>query len=155
MTNLDFSTKELIDSFAYSTAKFNRERVRTFRHKGRWYTKYGTEQIVTAVGNIFKVKNTETNKSVNVLMVGISKQSTYERVHDKRLAESTAAERSLTDPQIVMIIPDNYDYKFFRNLMSNYVDYMHLQLMKTNDEIKSKYVDALCECDRNNINFED
>ena len=155
MTNLDFSTKELVDSFAYSTANFNRERVKTFRHHGRWYSKYGTEQVVTAVGNIFKVKNTSTGKHVKVLMVGISKQSTYERVNDRRIGESVAAERSFMDPQIVMIVPDEYDYGFFRSLMSNYIDYMRLQFMKTNDEIKMKNVDTLLCDDRDNINFDD
>ena len=149
MQNLDFSTKELIDSFVYSNAKEDRRATTCFRHNGRIYEKFGTLQIVTVVANIYKVHDTEQNKSVNVMLAGIAKQSTYEKEHNKQMAESLAAERAQSNPAIVMIVPECYTKRWFEIFMYDYVHHMNLKFMKTAAEIKAGNVD-----DRNNIKFD-
>ena len=137
MTNLDFSTKEFVTSYCYSTAKYDRLTTRSVKYLGRTYTAYGTNQVVTAIGNVYSVKEKNSNKHVNVMFVGISRQSPYERRVDKQMGEEQAAINSLTNPQIVMILPEYYGNRAFYHMMNDYVYNMRLEMMKTAGEIQA------------------
>lgn len=149
MTNYDFSTKDLIDTLSFSTAKHNRDGYMRFIHNGRTYIKEGTYQIVTVVANIYKVYDVEKKKNVKVMLAGISKQSTNDRKHDKHFAESVAATYAQVSPAIVMEVPNNYTKRWFDNFMYHYVSAMDLKFVKTAAELSSEQND-----DRNGVKFE-
>jgi len=132
MKNFDFLTKELIDSFSYTTVTKNREAYSDVIIDGRQYTKWGTLQAVTIVGNLY-----EDCFGNRILMCGVSKQHPCDTKCDKQLAYEVAQAHALFCPDLVVNSVPEYLNKFnFAQMMSWYVDAMKLDFTKTRKEIE-------------------
>ena len=132
MKNFDFLTKELIDSFSYTTITKNRNAYTDVVIDGRQYTKYGTLQAVTIVGNLY-----EDHNGNRILTCGIAKQHPCDTKCDKHMAYEVAQARAWSNPDIVINTVPEYFNKFnFSQMMSWYVDAMKLDFIKTRKEIE-------------------
>jgi hypothetical protein len=63
MKKFDYLNKEEVNTLFYSTISSDRLNSKIVCIDGRWYEKYGTEQVVTFIGKVYKLKNLETNIS--------------------------------------------------------------------------------------------
>ena len=133
-TQFDFLTKELVDSFSYTTITKNRNAYSDVNIDGRTYRKYGTLQAVTIVGNLYK--DCFGNE---IMTIGISRQNPCDSKCNKNIAYECAQMKALTDPDIVINNVPTYVTKFnFAQMMSWYVDMMNLEYLKTRQEIKNE-----------------
>ena len=144
--NNKFLFKELVNTFDYTTATQNREVYTDVSINGRRYTKYGTLQAVTFVGNLYNVgvpsegylkddgpvQNRNTKK---VLVVGLSKQHPYDTKVDKEYGYEVAKENMLTNPIMVIEVQGKFNYGRFRDIIEHYLDNMKLEFIKTRGEI--------------------
>lgn len=132
MKTFDFSTKTLIDSFTYTTITNNREAATEVVIDGRNYTKWGTLQAVTIVGNLY-----EDNDGNRIMLCGIARQHPNDTRCNKQVAYEVAQLRALSDPDLVINTVPKYINNFnFSRMMSWYVDGMNLEFIKTKEEIK-------------------
>lgn len=139
MNNLDFLNKEELDTFVWSSADLNRYSCRDTMYLGRYYTKWGDEQIVTFFGIKYAVKNTLTNRTEYVIMVGMSKQHPEDIHHNKKAAIENARINALIDPFLVMRnAPKDFVKTHFVEMMRPIHATMDLDLIMTADELKHK-----------------
>ena len=139
MNNLDFLNKEELDTFVWSSANINRYNCKDTMYLGRYYTKWGDEQIVTFFGIKYAVKNMSTNKTENVVLVGMSKQHPEDIHHDKKVAMENARINALIDPFLVMKnVSDNFDKHNFVEMITAYHASMDLDFIMTSEEVKHK-----------------
>lgn len=142
----DFLFKELVNTFAYTTATQNRDVYTDVSINGRRYTKYGTLQAVTFVGNLYKtgVKGDgylkEDGAPVNknekyVLSIGMSKQHPCDTKVNKELGYEMAMMNALNNPIILIEINDKFTYSRFRNIVEDYLNTIKLEFIKTKQEI--------------------
>jgi hypothetical protein len=142
----DFLFKELVNTFAYTTATQNRDVYTDVSINGRRYTKYGTLQAVTFVGNLYKtgVKGDgylkEDGAPVNknekyVLSIGMSKQHPCDTKVNKELGYEMAMMNALNNPIILIEINDKFTYRRFRNIVEDYLNTIKLEFIKTKQEI--------------------
>lgn len=132
MGNFDFLTKELVQSFGYTTITQDREAATEVNIDGRWYTKYGTLQAVTIVGNLYV--DADGNK---VLHCGVTKQHPCDSKIDKQLAYEQAQLRAFESPDIIInTVPEVLTRYNFNRMMEWYIDMMNLQFVKTRKEIE-------------------
>ena len=130
-TKFDFSTKELIQSFSYSTMTRARFKSQCVKIAGRDYIKYGDEQAITFVGNLYQDHNYN-----RILCIGVARQHPYDVKCDKQLAYETAAMKAMTDPDIVMYTaPKKITRYNFNRMMEWYKDMFDLDMIKTKQEI--------------------
>ena len=128
--------KELVKSLVYSNRNEVREWCTETVINGRKYLKYGTLQVVTIIGNIFKVANEETGRDEYWLFAGMAKQHPTDIVNDKNLATELAANRAYTDPFMIMQVGKNFGEISFRDMMRTYVSDLDLEFVKTKEEIE-------------------
>lgn len=132
MKNFDFTHKELVETFNFTTITTNRKRYSDVIIYGRKYRKFGVIQSVTAIGNLFEDCNGN-----NILMIGISKQHPCDSKCDKDMAYSAAQEKAFANPDIVMYnVPKYFSNYNFRKMMKWYIDAMDLDFIKTRTEIE-------------------
>lgn len=142
----DFLFKELVNTFAYTTATQDRDVCTDVSINGRRYTKYGTLQAVTFVGNLYKtgVKGEgylkEDGAPVNknekyVLSIGMSKQHPCDTKVNKELGYEIAMSNALDNPIILIEINGKFNKKRFCDIVENYLDTMKLEFIKTKLEI--------------------
>lgn len=132
MKNFDFLTKELVDSFSYTTITKDREAYSDVVIDGRSYTKWGTLQAVTIVGNLY-----EDFRGNRILMCGVAKQHPCDTKVNKQIAYEAAQAHAMFNPDIVINNVPEYINKFnFGKMMEWYVDAMKLEFVKTNKEIE-------------------
>ena len=144
----DFLFKELVNTFVYTTATQNRDVCTDVSINGRRYTKYGTLQAVTFVGNLYKtgvkgegylkkdgapVKN--IIKDNYVLIIGMSKQHPCDTKVNKEIGYEIATTNALTNPIIVIEINGRFNYSRFRNIVEDYLNTIKLEFIKTKQEI--------------------
>lgn len=133
MKNFDFLTKELVESLSYTTITKNRNAYTNVVIDGRTYTKYGTLQAVTIVGNLYK--DAFDNK---ILMVGIAKQHPNDSKCNKQVAYEAAQAHALFNPDVIFnTVPDHLTLFNFSKMMEWYVDGMELEFIKTKQEIEN------------------
>lgn len=133
MKNFDFETKELVETLAYTTTTQNRRACTDVVIDGRKYTKHGTLQSVTIVGNIYK--DAFDNK---IIMVGVSRQHPNDLKCNKELSYEVAQAHALFNPDMIInYVPDNITIFNFQQMMSWYVDMMDLKFIRTSEEIKN------------------
>lgn len=144
-TSFDF--KELVNTFAYTTATQNRDVCTEVSINGRKYDKYGTLQAVAFVGNLYKVnikgdgywpreKGPISNyDNKYVLIVGMSKQHPCDTKVNKELGYEIAAMNALEDPIIILDIQGKFTYRRFKNIVENYLANMKLEFIKTKAEM--------------------
>lgn len=137
--NNDFLFKELVNTFAYTTASQNRDVYTYVRINGRTYAKYGTLQAVTFVGNLYEIKNNNSdgdyNPSKYILMIGMSKQHPNDVKVDKNLGYEIAQNNAQQDPIIIMEVQGKFNKRRFVYLVEHYLDTMKLEFIKTKEEI--------------------
>lgn len=126
----NFLGKELVKTFSYTTATQDREAYANVVINGRQYTKYGTLQAVTFVGNLYRVDNKY------VLFVGMSKQHPCDTKVNKRLGWEIAAANALDNPFMIIEVNSKFDKFMFNDFVEGYMDnMMDLQFVKTREEI--------------------
>ncbi len=134
----DFLSKELVNTYSYTTATKDRDVCTYVSINGRMYAKFGTLQAVTFVGNLYKVnvvKNNAEDFDKYILMIGLSKQHPCDTKIDKELGYETAAMRAIDDPVIIMEVQGKFNKNRFNNIVEQYLDNMDLQFIKTRAEI--------------------
>lgn len=134
----DFLSKELVNTYAYTTATKDRDVCTYVSINGRNYAKFGTLQAVTFVGNLYKVDSYKKNsKDFNkyVLMVGLSKQHPCDTKVNKQEGYEAASIRAIDDPIIIMNVEGKFDKHRFNNIVKNYLSNMKLEFIKTRKEI--------------------
>lgn len=133
MKNFDYLTKTLINSFSYTTTTKDRESFSNVIIDGRTYTKWGTLQAVTIVGNLY-----EDFKGNRILVCGVAKQHPCDTKCDKQMAYEVAQEHAMNNPDFVFYTVPKYMNKFtFAQMVSWYVESMKLDFIKTRQEIKN------------------
>lgn len=145
-TSFDF--KELVNTFAYTTATQNRDVCTEVSINGRKYDKYGTLQAVAFVGNLYKVNVKgegywprekgpvkANSNSKYVLMIGMSKQHPCDTKVNKELGYEIASVNALDDPIIILDVQGNFTYRRFKNIVENYLSNIKLEFIKTKGEI--------------------
>jgi len=90
ITNKDFTSKELVKTLSYCTAKCDRQVYADVIVNGRKYLKCGTLQAVTVVCDVYKIENNKTNMVEYWACFGISKQHPKDLQINKELAYETA-----------------------------------------------------------------
>lgn len=132
MKQFDFSTKELVETLSYTTVTKDRQACTDVTINGRQYTKYGTLQAVTVVGNLYK--DFRGNK---ILIVGVSKQHPNDQKCNKQLAYEVAQAHALFNPDIVFnTVPEYLTLFNFSKMMEWFVDGMDLEFIRTSEEKK-------------------
>ena len=114
--NKDFLTKELVNTFSYTTASQNRNVSTDVSINGRTYTKYGTLQAVTFVGNLYKI-----NEYKNVLVIGMSRQHPNEFNVNKEEGYERAALNTLDDPIMMIEVHGRFTKRRFVNIVETYL----------------------------------
>jgi hypothetical protein len=140
--------KELVNTFAYTTATQNRDVYTDVSINGRRYRKYGTLQAVTFVGNLYKVGCSgegywpkedgpiQTSKNEKyVLVIGMSKQHPYDTKVNKELGYEIAQTNMLNDPCMVIEVQGKFNKRRFVDLVEYYLSTMKLEFIKTRQEI--------------------
>ena len=143
-----FLFKELVNTFAYTTATQNRDVYTDVSINGRRYRKYGTLQAVTFVGNLYKVGCSgkgyypmedgpiQTSKNEKyVLVIGMSKQHPYDTKINKETGYELAHEKMLDDPCMIIEVQGKFNKRRFVDLIEYYIDTMKLEFIKTKAEI--------------------
>ena len=146
--NNSFLFKELVNTFAYTTATQDRDVYTDVSINGRRYRKYGTLQAVAFVGNLYKVGCSgegywpkedgpiQTSKNEKyVLVVGMSKQHPYDTKVNKELGYEIAQENSLDNPCMVIEVQGKFTKRRFVDLVEYYLSTMKLEFIKTRGEI--------------------
>lgn len=138
MGNFDFETKELVKTFGYTTITQDREAYSEVMIDGRKYTKWGTLQAITIVGNLYEDMN--GNK---ILMCGVAKQHPCDSRVDKQIAYETAMEKAMMNPDIIInTVPEHLTKYNFNRMMEWYIDGLELQFVKTRQEIENAGLDV-------------
>ena len=147
-SNNDFLFKELVNTFAYTTATQNRDVCTDVSINGRRYTKYGTLQAVTFVGKLYKVGTTSEgywprengrpevkNNEKLVLFIGMSKQHPCDTKVNKQIGYEIAEINALDNPQMIIEVQGNFNYRRFENIVDHYLSEMNLEFIKTKAEM--------------------
>ena len=136
----DFLNKELVKTLSYTTASQNREAYSNEVINGRNYTKYGTLQAVTFVGNLYKI-----NEYKNVLVIGMSRQHPTDVKIVKELGYEQANINALNDPIIMIETQGKFTKRRFVDIVETYLSYMKLEFVKTRKEIElDNYIFNIC-----------
>lgn len=128
-------TKDLIDTFSYSTINSDRYGEMLVKMNGRDYIKLGTYQAVTLVGNLYEIYDSEVKRNKTVLFVGCAKQHPRDIMVNKELAYEEAQMKSMFEPCMVIEVGPNFCHHDFRHFASTFVDTLKLKFVKTKQEI--------------------
>lgn len=142
-----FNFKELVNTFEYTTATQNRDVCTEVSINGRRYDKYGTEQAVAFVGNLYKVNISgngywpreqgpiSNRNDKYVLFVGMSKQHPCDTKINKQVGYEIATMNAMEKPIMIIEIQGKFTYRRFKNIVESYLENMKLELIKTREEI--------------------
>ena len=140
MKTIKFDEKEFVESFVCSTINDFRESSKRVMLDGRWYIKEGTEQAITLVGNIFKVKECDVEKTM--LYIGMSKQHPCDSKCDKEIAIEQAQIKAFDDPIMIYEVQRGQSPKYmfydFANMILGTLD---LEFIRTSKEIEKLGLD--------------
>lgn len=148
MKKFDYLNKEEVNTLFYSTISTDRLASKVVCIDGRWWEKYGTEQAVSFVGKVYKLKNLETNLSEYVLHIGMSKQHPNDRHIDKKLAIEVAVENALINPFAVLELDGPINNYAFKRIVNAYLSTMELKFVRTKEEVEKLTHKNECSCSR-------
>lgn len=131
-------TKELIDTFSFTTMNHNREGEMLVRILGRDYYKFGTYQAVTLVGNLYDVYDADVKHNKTVLFVGVSRQHPRDSFIDKETGYEEANLKSLLEPQMIIEVGEKFGQSDFINFAKAYIRTLKLKFVKTRAEIEDE-----------------
>lgn len=135
MKTIKFDEKEFVESFVSSTINECRESSKRVMIDGRWYVKEGTEQAVTLVGNVFKVKEGDVTKTI--LYIGMSKQHPCDSKCDKEIAIEQAQVKAFDNPIMVYEVQEGQSPKYiFYDFADMILGTLDLEFIRTSKEIK-------------------
>ena len=137
MTNIDFLTKELVHTFNFSTANFNREGVKPVCIDGRRYLKLGTYQALTYIGLLYKAYDRQDKKMKYVLCIGRTRQHQNDLHVNKELAYEVAYQNALMSPISVTVYDKRPDGNVFRNLVHTNIENTTVKFVRTKQEIEN------------------
>jgi len=129
-------TKEILDTYTFTTSNSDREGIKSVKYNGREYAKFGTFQAVTLVGDLCRVYDYGVKRSKKVLFVGVARQHPRDRKIDKEYAYEVAHTNAMLNPCMVIEVGDNFTRFNFRQFAKNYIDTLELEFVKTNQEIE-------------------
>lgn len=133
---MNILTKELIETFSYSTMNHPREGEMFVRIDGRDYIKFGTYQAVTLVGNLYEVYDADVKRNKTVLFVGVSRQHPCDTTADKEIAYEEAHLKALLEPQMIVEVGPKFRKSDFLNFAKSYIRTLKLKFVKTRQEIE-------------------
>ena len=131
-------TKELIETFSYTTMNHPREGEMLVRILGRDYYKFGTYQAVTLVGNLYDVYDADVKHNKTVLFVGVSRQHPRDSFIDKETGYEEANLKALLEPQMIIEVGEKFGQSDFLNFAKSYIRTMKLKFVKTRAEIEDE-----------------
>lgn len=138
MVNSNLIKKELVKTFAYTTVSQSRDAYTNVVIDGRNYLKYGQLQAVTIAGFMYKIYNSELGVNEYFLYCGISKQHPCDTKLNKETGYEQAAINAQMNPFFEMKVEKQFSDYTFRRMMTNYVDHLNLEFIKTTQEIKKQ-----------------
>lgn len=134
MSTFDFSTKELVETLAYTTMSQDRKRYTDVKIDGRQYRKFGTVQALTFVGNVY-----EDHRGRRAMCVGVAKQHPGDAKCDKQLAYEAAQMHAMVCPDLVMYtVPEHLTKYNFSKMMRWYEDMFDVEFIKTKKELENQ-----------------
>lgn len=128
-------TKELIETFSYSSMNHNREGEMFVRIDGRDYIKFGTYQAVTLVGNLYEVYDADVKSNKTVLFVGVSRQHPCDTTANKEVAYEEAHLKALLEPCMIIEVGPKFRKSDFLNFAKSYIRTLKLRFIKTKQEM--------------------
>ena len=128
-------SKEIVKTLVYTTASQDRLVYTPVSINGRTYLKTGELQVVSFVGNVYKVYNNETNMYEYWLHVGMSKQHPCDSKIDKKEGFEKAQENAFMNPFMIMQVNKRFGDITWRKIISAYVADMDLEFVMTKQEI--------------------
>lgn len=135
----DFLTKDVVDTFYWSTASKDRSGAIQYSENGRTYAKFGTYQAFTFAGIVYKVFDKNANSYKYVMVIGVSKQHPCDVKIDKRLAYEIAYENALDDPITTVVSPaGKFNKGDFMTFVEWYFTNSRIELIKTKEEIEAE-----------------
>ena len=132
---IDLLGKEIVKTLVYTTANQNRSVYTPVSINGRTYMKTGELQVVSFVGNIYKIFNSETNNAEYWLHVGVSKQHPCDSKVDKKEGYEKAQENAFVNPIMVIQVNKKFGTITWRKMIDAYVADMDLEFVMTKQEI--------------------
>ena len=140
MECLDMSTKELIKTYYYTDIFCNRADERMHVVKGRTLIELGTRTATSFVGNLYRVYDYSVKSYKQLLLVGVAKQNTDDRMHDELegVLEEKASVNAWVKPSLKLILdtdgePFNEDY--FLDLCIVIRELMPMEFLLTDEEL--------------------
>ena len=137
MKSNNWLNKEIVKTFVYTTANKDRFVYTPVSINGRTYIKTGELQVVSFVGNLYKVYNKETKNYEYWLHVGLSKQHPCDSKVNKQLGYEVAQENAFIDPIITMQVNKKFGNITWRKIIDAYYEDMDLEFVMTKSEIKN------------------
>jgi len=143
MNAKDYMLKgEPVSQFYFNTGNGDRRVFTPMKVLGRTYHKIGELQAVGFYGEAYECWDSDKNKKVLKLFVGISKQHPNDKFN-KQVAMEVAHENMLMNPEIVIEWPRKYIRRFeFITLCKTYLSMMKLEFVKTKEEKEKENIDA-------------
>lgn len=132
---MDFLTKDLVRTFSYTTMNECRGIERQMVVNGRTYVKFGQAQAVTLVGNLYKCWDPIVESYKYMLMVGVAKQHPCDLNITKREGYAIANENAHISPSMIVEVNKDFNKEKFQFLSMCYIETMHLNMVKTKQEI--------------------
>ena len=148
-------TKDLLNTWSYSTMSHDRSGYKFVKISGRDYIKLGDYQAVTLVGNLYDVYDADVKHSKKMLFVGVARQHPRDLNARKEVGYEVANTAAYEDPQIVMEVGPNFTAFNFREFAKNYIDSLDLNFVATPTELKEaeeEYIEFIpdenisCDC---------
>lgn len=135
----DFLTKDVVETFYWSTASKDRSGAIQYSENGRTYAKFGTYQAFTFAGIVYKVFDKKANSYKYVMVIGLSKQHPCDVKIDKRLAYEIAYMNALDDPITTVVSPaGKFNKGDFMTFVEWYFTNSRIELIKTKEEIEAE-----------------
>lgn len=135
--NVDFLTKEFVESYSYNDYSSDREFIKEIEVNGRQYDKHCVDTTSGVVGNVYKISDENY-----LLLVGTSRQSPdYVNPNPSDLVTDlyeTASVNSFSSPSIMVVLDHYPRYVEFRDLAEWYISNHKRVEVKTAEEILSK-----------------
>ncbi len=131
----DLLEKEIVKTLVYTTASQDRFVYTPVSINGRTYMKTGYLQVVSFVGNIYKVYNSTTKNVEYWLHVGLSKQHPCDSKINKQEGFEKAQENAFINPIMVIQVNNKFGNITWRKMIDSYVANMDLEFVMTKEEI--------------------
>ena len=138
MNKENLVSKELVKTLVYTTANQDRSAYAWVNIDGRDYIKTGELQVVSFVGNVYKIFNSSKNTAEYWLYVGMSKQHPCDSKINKEEGYELAQEKAYMDPMMVLQVNKQFGEITWRRMMDAYVSDMDLEFVKTTQEIQAQ-----------------